>query len=415
MSVVPRSRLREVLGFALLTAIVLELLSGLAIAFHYVPSPERAHASLMALEADYKHGRSLRAMHWIGASTVVGLTLLALLQAFFTGAYKKPGRVAWLSGVLVVLTVIALGVTGELLPWTQQAVAATEVRTGLVAFVPEGEVARVAALGGDRVAGPALTRFHTLHTMVLPLVLVALLAWHLRARRHARGGLSLTLPQAFAGIVLAAAIALASRELRAPLGGVHVEGQSGFEAVPEWHFLWLNKLLKLTPPEYGAWAALFGPAILLGLVLLLPVIDFGRSRAFRHRWHVLVPGTLVILAIVGLSVWNARELPEPKPVLPYDLAWNAVERHGYRLARRLECFECHVVERDGVVYGETQHEAPHLDSEDVAASVEDLEIFALFLEDPDVEDMPAYDYVSEADRLAIGRFLQRLTAERTAR
>src|SRR5690606_5343099 len=100
VSVVPRSRLREVLGFALLTAIVLELLSGLAIAFHYVPSPERAHASLMALEADYKHGRSLRAMHWIGASTAVGLTLLALLQAFFTGAYKKPGRVAWLSGVL---------------------------------------------------------------------------------------------------------------------------------------------------------------------------------------------------------------------------------------------------------------------------------------------------------------------------
>ena len=54
------------------------------------------------------------------------------------------------------LVVIALGITGELLPWTEQAVHATEVRTSLLGEAPVlGETMRDAVLGSDVVAGPA--------------------------------------------------------------------------------------------------------------------------------------------------------------------------------------------------------------------------------------------------------------------
>lgn len=429
-----RTGWREVLAFAAFAAIVVQLLGGVALSFHYVPAVDAAHASLLALEQDHKYGVSLRALHWLGASAVVGLVLVNLLLAFLAGDHKRPGRAAWISGVLLLFVVIGFGITGELLPWTEQAVLAAEVRTGLIGAAPEGEVIRAAVIGGDAIAEPTLTRFHTLHVVVLPLVLVALLVWHVRARRRIGRPRFVTLGQAVAAVVVTAALAFGARELRAPLGALFVPGDVGFEARPEWYFLWLNELLRIFPAELAAIPAFWIPNGLAVLLLLLPFLDVRRERSWRRRPIATILAIVLVLTLVGLSIANLRDdepLPTPaaaggeatvqpageaKPTddaphrpLPYSLDFTPLERRGYMLVRQQGCAECHRLEIDGVAYGETKHEAPEFDAMDGAAPVDYL---ASIVENAERElgtpDMPPFDHLTWADLHAIALWIKRL-------
>lgn len=408
----PRASWREVLAFAAFAAIVLQLLGGIALSFHYVPSTDAAHASLVALEQDHKYGVSLRALHWIGASAIVGLVLVNLLAAFLAGDHKKPGRAAWVSGVLILFVVIGFGITGELLPWTEQAVFATEVRTGLIGQAPYGEVVREAVLGGDTVAEPTLTRFDVLHVAVLPLLLVGLLVWHARARRRIGRPRFVTIPQAFAAVVVTGALAYGARELRAPLGGVYVPGDAGYEAWPEWYFLWLNKLLKLFPADLQSLPAFWIPNSLALLLLVLPFLDLRAQRSWRERPIGVLLAVAGVLALAGLSIANHFERPENAPTPPYALDMTPLERHGYALVRQQGCMECHVLELDGTKYGETKHEAPvfrdmlgSLPVEEIARTVQDAE------KELGTSDMPAFDHLAWEDLRAIALYIRYLNPD----
>ena len=405
----PRATWREVLAFAAFTALVVQMLGGLALSFHYVPTTDAAHASLAALEQDHKYGVSMRALHWLGASAVVGLVLLHLFAAFVAGDHKKPGRGAWVTGVLILFVVLGFGITGELLPWTEQAVQATEVRTGLLARAPEGELIRQAVLGGAEIAEPTLTRFHVLHIVVLPIVLIGLIVSHARARRRIGGPAFVSFGQATAGLFVAAGLAYGARELRAPLGSVHVAGESGFEAWPEWYFLWLNKLLKVFPPELEAIPAFWIPNGLAVLLLALPFVDLRRARDWRDRPLSILAATALVLALVGLSVANLRDRPDNEPRPPYDLSWNASERLGYALVRREGCLECHQLHAGGRTFGIEKHDAPDLDDLDPGMPLDEL---IAIVKDAEQElgtlDMPAFDHLPEEGLRAIGLYLKRL-------
>ncbi|MBK8978499.1 MAG: cytochrome b N-terminal domain-containing protein [Planctomycetes bacterium] len=407
----PPRRPGGALAFGVLAALGVTGLTGIGISMHYEPSTELAHASLRALEQDQTYGVLLRTLHWLGASASIGLLIVVLLGALLRGAYRRRATFAWWSGLLVFLVAIGLGVTGELLPWTQQAVAATEVRTGIVGMAPElGEPLRRVALGGLEIAQPTLTRFHALHVAILPLMLLGALWLHVRARRHMHGRPTpgVTFAQGLVGIVVAAAIGYGAwQHFRAPLGEVYVAGDVGYQAWPEWHFLWLNYLLHEFP-AYDRIAAIWLPAGLLGVLLLLPLLDRSRVRRFAHPL-VWIPAILVFGGMVTVSVIHARQRPVNEPTMPYSLEWSSTERLGYRLLRQQDCLECHQYSHGGIDYGKQDHDAPKLEEMDPALSLAD---YAKIIADPATElqtdDMPAFDFLSEEERRALGAVLQRL-------
>ena len=79
--------------------------------------------------------------------------------------------------------ILALALTGYLLPWDTKAYFATEVTIKITAGVP---IAPVATLikellqGGPVVGPPTLQRFFTLHVFVLPALIVLFMYVHFR-------------------------------------------------------------------------------------------------------------------------------------------------------------------------------------------------------------------------------------------
>jgi quinol-cytochrome oxidoreductase complex cytochrome b subunit len=172
------------------------ILSGLPLLFLYVPSVERAYASVKDIEYVVTFGWWIRAVHRISAHLMVVAVALHLVRVFVTGAYKNgTGRGQrrewnWVIGVAMLLLTLFLSFTGYLLPWDQLAFWAVTVGTNIASSVPYiGPTVRELLIGGRNIEQATLIRFYVLHCIVLPGGLGVLFAYHMwRVRKD--GGLA---------------------------------------------------------------------------------------------------------------------------------------------------------------------------------------------------------------------------------
>jgi len=172
------------------------ILSGAPLLFLYVPSVERAYASIKDLEYVITFGSWIRSVHRIGAHLMVVAVFLHLVRVFLTGAYKngigqgQRREWNWVMGVAMLLLTLFLSFTGYLLPWDQLAFWAVTVGTNIAASIPWiGPTVRELLIGGRNIEQPTLIRFYVLHIIVLPGALGALFAYHMwRIRKD--GGLA---------------------------------------------------------------------------------------------------------------------------------------------------------------------------------------------------------------------------------
>jgi len=184
------------LGTVSAALLLLLVLSGAPLLFLYVPSVERAYASIKDLEYAITFGSWLRSVHRIAAHLMVAAVCLHLVRTFLTGAYKNGvGRGQrrewnWVLGVGMLLLTLFLSFTGYLLPWDQLAFWAVTVGTNIAASIPwVGATVRELLIGGRNIDQPTLIRFYVLHVIVLPGALGALFAYHMwRIRKD--GGLA---------------------------------------------------------------------------------------------------------------------------------------------------------------------------------------------------------------------------------
>ncbi len=170
--------------------------TGIILMFHYIPSVERAYSSIKDLEFAVSYGAFLRASHRIAAHLMVAVVFLHMVRVFLTGAYKNGSfarqmrPLNWWIGIVMLLLTLFLSFTGYLLPWDQLAYWAITVGTNIARAVPFfGDSIRFFMLGGNEIGQNTLIRFYTLHCVFLPLILTALIAWHMwRIRKD--GGLA---------------------------------------------------------------------------------------------------------------------------------------------------------------------------------------------------------------------------------
>ncbi len=184
------------LGTVSAALLLLLVLSGLPLLFLYVPSVERAYASVKDIEYVVTFGAWIRSVHRISAHLMVAAVFLHLVRVFLTGAYKNGAGQGqhrewnWVIGVVMLLLTLFLSFTGYLLPWDQLAFWAVTVGTNIASSVPlVGPRLRELMIGGREIEQATLIRFYVLHVILLPGGLGALLAYHMwRIRKD--GGLA---------------------------------------------------------------------------------------------------------------------------------------------------------------------------------------------------------------------------------
>jgi quinol-cytochrome oxidoreductase complex cytochrome b subunit len=119
---------------------------------------------------------------------MIVLGLLLLLRIFFAGAYTGANASSWVLGLVLLLLTFGFAFTGDLLAWDQEAYWSAVTALGWIEQIPLiGPLLAAILKGGEEVDAPTLSRFYSIHTLILPWLMFYLLLLHLwfRMRRRA--------------------------------------------------------------------------------------------------------------------------------------------------------------------------------------------------------------------------------------
>src|SRR5438093_4543983 len=168
------------LGSATLTAFLVQLGTGVILAMYYKPDPNSAYESVQHITDDVTLGWLVRGMHRWGASVFIILMFFHMARVFLFGAYKYPRELNWIIGVMLLAVGMLEGFTGYLLPWDQTAYWATVVGINLNGTAPIlGPFLADFLRSGAEIGGDTLSRFYSLHMLLIPGLIFALIGLHL--------------------------------------------------------------------------------------------------------------------------------------------------------------------------------------------------------------------------------------------
>jgi ubiquinol-cytochrome c reductase cytochrome b subunit len=333
------ARWRYVWGSTLVFCFAIQVITGLALWFAYSASSQTAWESVYYIQHEMWGGWFLRGLHHYTAQAMTVLLVFHLMQVVIDGAYKAPREVNFWTGVLLLLLVLALSLTGYLLPWDQKGFWATKVATSIAAITPViGPALQKLVVGGTDYGHHTLTRFFALHAGVIPGAIIAFIVAHIwMFRRH---GITPKKPlrkpdaafwpgQVLCDIVACLAVLLVIvffivRYRGAELGAPADPSEQFSAARPEWYFLFLFQLLKYFPGGTEIWGAIVIPTLLMLVLVAMPFI--GKWK-LGHRFNLGFLWTM--LAGVALLTYLARREDGQSP--EYHQAVLAAERDAERV------------------------------------------------------------------------------------
>jgi menaquinol-cytochrome c reductase cytochrome b subunit len=159
----------QTLGSSLLVGFLFPATTGVLLAMNYDPSPGGAYNSIRFITDDATLGWLVRGMHKWGSSVMVILLFLHMARTFFFGAYKYPRELTWISGAILFILVMAMSFTGYLLVFDQRAYWATVVGVNINGTAPIlGPYLADFLKAGPEFGGQTLSRFYSLHMLVIP-------------------------------------------------------------------------------------------------------------------------------------------------------------------------------------------------------------------------------------------------------
>ncbi len=312
---------------------VVIVLSGIVLMVHYDPSVEhvvydgpytplrgvpmsRALDSTLELSFEVRGGLLARQVHHWATLLMVASIMLHLLRLFFTGAFRRPRRLAWFVTFGLLVTMLGAAMTGTSLPDDMASGMSLAVLDGVLKATPFVGTWISELLFGGQFPGNVIAWFYPLHVYVLPAVLVLLfvtagvLALRHRPAQYAgpgrtednvvghRGTVAAVKSVGLFCFVAAIALFMAATATINPiwLYGPADPANASAGVGPAWYLAFLDGSLRIAPGwEFVLWGRTFTVAILLpvaictlflALVAVYPFIE-ERLTGDRRNHHLL--------------------------------------------------------------------------------------------------------------------------------
>ncbi|MGA2193477.1 MAG: cytochrome b N-terminal domain-containing protein [Nitrospirota bacterium] len=348
-----------------------QVITGIFLMVYYVPSPDHAYSAVKYIQNEADYGFIVRGLHFWGAS----------------------------------LMIISL------LPWDQKSYWATVVGTNVAGTAPVigNTIVRILR-GGTDVSNLTLTRFFTVHVVVLPWLLAVFALIHLTvlqivdhtppwrpewAKKEAPFYPDQALKDALV-FLLAFGVMMALANLYPPhLEPIADPTDTTYVPRPEWYFYFLFQLLKYFQGPLEVVGTMVLPNLFIVLMLLLPFIDRKPELNPAKRPVAMACLGVVAAAYISLTVMAGLAPAAPAP--------QGTASEGRKIYAQLGCSSCHSINGTGGKVG------PALDH---VGSRRDRNWLIAHFKDPRKLSpgsiMPKFDYLPEDQLNKLTDYMQTL-------
>jgi ubiquinol-cytochrome c reductase cytochrome b subunit len=185
------------LGEVALYSFVVLLISGVFLTMFFVPSMglieyhgplssmngqlmSEAFASTLKLSFEVRGGLLMRQIHHWAALLFMAAIVVHMMRVFFTGAFRKPRELNWMVGFVLMILGLLAGFTGYSLPDDVLSGNGLRITDGVVKSIPViGSYLSYMIFGGEFPGEDIIPRLFTMHILVVPAMILALIGLHL--------------------------------------------------------------------------------------------------------------------------------------------------------------------------------------------------------------------------------------------
>jgi quinol-cytochrome oxidoreductase complex cytochrome b subunit len=304
-------------------ALVIQIVTGIVLAMHYVPHGDMAFDSVERIMRDVNYGWLIRYIHANGSSMFFAVVYIHIFRGLYYGSYKFPRELLWWLGLVIFILMMMTAFMGYVLPWGQMSYWAATVITNLFTAIPwAGEAITEWLWGGFVVGTPTLTRFYSLHYLIpfviFGIVFVHIWALHVHKSNNPLGVEMKTPKDSIAfhpyytvkdmfglGVFLVVFgfwVFYFPNYLGHPDNYIPANPlQTPPHIVPEWYLLPFYAILRAIPSKLGGVIAMVAS---LGILFLVPWLDTSRVRSATFRpifkqFYWLLVADVLVLGYVG--------------------------------------------------------------------------------------------------------------------
>ena len=336
------------LGEIALYSFIVLLLSGTYLALFFDPSMQevqyqgsfanlrglemsRAYETALNLSFDIRGGLFVRQVHHWAALLFMAAIVAHMFRIFFTGAFRRPREVNWVIGVVLFLLGAIEGFAGYSLPDDLLSGSGLRIMSGLIMSIPViGTWTHWLAFGSEFPGTDILPRLYTVHILLLPGIILALIAVHVGlvwyqkhtqfpgVRRKETNVVGVRILPVFAlkgggfftVVVGITAIMGGIFQINpiwnfGPYNAAHISAGT----VPDWYMGWTDGLLRLWPAwevylgNYTIPAAFFpfmGLPVLVTLAAVYPWIERKLTKDYAHHNLLQRPRDVPVRTSLGM-------------------------------------------------------------------------------------------------------------------
>ncbi len=299
---------------------IVQIFTGILLAFYYEGSPSTAYESVRYITDEAAFGWFIRSVHKWAATLMIVAVILHQMRVFFTGAYRKPREINWMVGMFLLICTLMTGFTGYSLVYEQLSYWGATVGANISDTVPLiGGFLKNMMLGGEVYNERTLSRFFILHAAVLPVTMVLLIGIHIAIIRL-QGVTEFRFedepadaPKQFSfypdhfytelviGLLLMILLSALATILPAQMGPPADPLSTPDVIKPEWFFYVAFRWLKL----FTGTTAVLSMGLIVFAMFGWPFIDRVLRERTRFSELSVWIGISAVLAIIGMTVWEA--------------------------------------------------------------------------------------------------------------
>ncbi|MEK7487407.1 MAG: cytochrome b N-terminal domain-containing protein [Planctomycetota bacterium] len=300
---------------------VVQIVTGILLAFYYESSPKGAYDSIKYITHEVSYGWFFRSIHKWAATLMIASIILHQIRIFFTGAYRKPRELNWMIGMCLLICTLLVGFTGYSLVYEQLSYWGATVGANITDNVPlVGPYLKRLMLAGDQYNQHTLSRFFILHAAVFPVLMISLLVVHISLIRL-QGVTELKFendspqeqnahfnffPDHFyteliMGLLLMILLSALAIVFPATMGPRANPLLTPEIIKPEWFFYVTFRWLKL----FSGATAILSMGFIVFVMFVWPFIDGLIRKIWKNSEFSVWIGLATALSIIGMTIWEA--------------------------------------------------------------------------------------------------------------